>query len=87
MDRIYLMRNNIRKYRIELGYSQAYFGKLVGLSQNTISSLENGKYGVSAYNAGIICKVLHKKFEEVFVYEWKEVCVPHEYTQNKCSNL
>jgi transcriptional regulator with XRE-family HTH domain len=35
--------NNIRKFRQEKGFSQDYFGKKLGISQNAVHKMESGK--------------------------------------------
>ena len=43
------LKNNIKRLRLEKGYSQTELAKLAGTTQNTISSLETGQYSPTAY--------------------------------------
>jgi len=46
--------------------SQTDLAKFVGVSRNTVSSIETGQYQPSAKLALLICIALDKKFEEIF---------------------
>ena len=61
-----ILKNNIKKVRIELGLSQSKLAEMVGVSRNTISSIETGQYSPSAKLALAICVALEKKIEELF---------------------
>ncbi len=63
------LKNNIKRLRLEKGYSQTELAKLAGTTQNTISSLETGQYSPTAYLSGLICIALGCKWEECFYYE------------------
>ena len=63
------LKNNIAELRKEKNISQSELAEQVGVSRNTISSIERGEYEPTAYNALKICKVLGKTFEEVFYFE------------------
>jgi len=43
--------------------------ELVGVSRNTISSIETGQFNPTAKLALILCIALDKKFEELFYFE------------------
>ena len=64
------MKNKIEKLRKEKGILQDDFAKLMGVSRQTISSLETGKYNPSIFLAYKIAKYFNMKIEEVF--EFKE---------------
>ncbi len=49
--------------------SQAELARLVGVSRNTISSIETGQFCPSSRLALAICIVLEKKFEDLFYFE------------------
>ena len=66
------LKNNIKRLRIEKGFSQTELAKLAGTTQNTISSLETGQYSPTAYLSGLICKALGCKWEECFYYEMSD---------------
>lgn len=69
MDEKLELKNNLKEVRKEKGYSQADLAKLVGVSRNTISSIETGQFTPSAKLALILCIALDKKFEELFYFE------------------
>ena len=48
--------------------SQQELADLVGVSRNTISSLETGQYEPTAKLALILCIALDKKFEDIFYF-------------------
>ncbi len=63
-----ILRNNIKQARAALGLSQSDLAKIVGVSRNTISSIETGQYSPTAKLALILCVALDKKFEELFYF-------------------
>ena len=62
------LKNNLRAARAEKGLSQAQLAELVGVSRNTISSIETGQFNPTAKLALILCIALDKKFEELFYF-------------------
>ncbi len=68
MDDKLLLKNNLKKIRSEKGLSQAQLAEMVGVSRNTISSIETGQFNPTAKLALILCIALEKKFEEVFYF-------------------
>ncbi len=54
--------------RKEKGLSQSDLADLVGVSRNTISSIETGQYQPTAKLALLLCVALDKKFEEIFYF-------------------
>lgn len=69
MEDALVLSNNVRKFRIEKKLSQGQLAETVGVSRNTISSIETGQYSPTAKLAYALCIVLDKKFEEVFYFE------------------
>lgn len=69
MNEQLLFRNYLKAARIEKGFSQQQLADLVGVSRNTISSIETGQFNPTAKLALILCIALDKKFEEVFYFE------------------
>ena len=67
------MKNRIEVIRKEKGIRQDEFAKLMGVSRQTISSLENGKYNPSIYLAYKIAKFFGLTIEEVFRFDEEEV--------------
>ena len=68
MDESLTLRNNVAKIRQEKGLSQSDLADLVGVSRNTISSIETGQYQPTAKLALLLCVALDKKFEEIFYF-------------------
>ena len=68
MDDSLVLKNRLKEYRKELNLSQDELAKMVGVSRNTISSIETGQYCPTAKLALIICIALDKKFEDVFYF-------------------
>ena len=60
------LKNRLKEARAEKGLSQAQLAELVGVSRNTISSLETGQFQPTAKLALILCIALERKFEELF---------------------
>ncbi len=63
-----VLKNNLKRYRTEAGLSQAQLAEAVGVSRNTISSIETGQFNPTAKLALILCVALDKKFEELFYF-------------------
>ncbi len=63
-----VLKNRLREARAERGLSQAQLAELVGVSRNTISSIETGQFGPTAKLALVICIALDKQFEELFYF-------------------
>ena len=68
MDDKLILRNNLKEIRSEKKISQAQLAEMVGVSRNTISSIETGQYQPTAKLALILCIALDKKFEEIFYF-------------------
>ncbi len=69
MDDKLTLRNSLKQARSEKGMSQSDLAKLVGVSRNTISSIETGQFNPTAKLALILCIALDKKFEELFYFD------------------
>ncbi|MBQ3390705.1 MAG: helix-turn-helix transcriptional regulator [Firmicutes bacterium] len=63
------MKNRIEEIRNEKGIRQEELAKLMGVSRQTISSLENGRYNPSILLAYKIAKFFGMTIEEVFIFE------------------
>ncbi len=63
-----ILKNNLKQARTERGMSQSELAKLVGVSRNTISSIETGQFNPTAKLALILCIALDKKFEDLFYF-------------------
>lgn len=68
MDDRLVLKNNIKRVRKEAGLSQTQLADMIGVSRNTISSIETGKFNPTAKLALILCTALDKKFEELFYF-------------------
>jgi len=64
-----ILHNNLKKIRTEQKLSQSQLAEIVGVSRNTISSIETGQFNPTAKLALILCIALDKKFEELFYFE------------------
>ena len=69
MDDKLVLKNNLKESRKEKNLSQQQLADMVGVSRNTISSIEIGQFTPSAKLALIICIALEKKFEAMFYFE------------------
>ena len=63
------MKNRIEEIRNRSNITQEEFARLMGVSRQTISSLENGRYNPSIMLAHKIAKYFGLTIEEVFVFE------------------
>ncbi len=63
-----VLKNKLKETRTERNLSQQELADMVGVSRNTISSLETGQYEPSAKLAYVLCIALEKKFEELFYF-------------------
>ncbi|MBC3515188.1 helix-turn-helix transcriptional regulator [Neobittarella massiliensis] len=64
-----VLKNRLRAARTALGISQSQLADMVGVSRNTISSIETGQFNPTAKLALILCIALNKKFEELFYFD------------------
>jgi putative transcriptional regulator len=62
------LKNNLKEIRTEKKLSQATLADLVGVSRNTISSIETGQFNPTAKLALLLCIALDKKFEDLFYF-------------------
>ena len=63
------MKNRIEEIRNAKGIRQDDLAKLMGVSRQTISSLENGRYNPSILLAHKIAKFFGMTIEGVFIFE------------------
>jgi len=64
-----ILKNNLKAVRAKKKLSQAALAEMVGVSRNTISSIETGQFCPTAKLALILCIALDKKFEDLFYFE------------------
>lgn len=63
------LNNNLKSVRTEKKLSQQELADIIGVSRNTISSIETGQFNPTAKLALILCIALDKKFEELFYFD------------------
>lgn len=64
-----ILKNRLKEARNERMLSQSQLAELVGVSRNTISSIETGQFSPTAKLALILCIALDKKFEDLFYFD------------------
>lgn len=69
MDESLVLQNRLRVARAERKLSQGELAELIGVSRQTISSIETGQFCPSAKLALVLCVALDKKFEDLFYFE------------------
>ena len=69
LDEQLVLKNRLKVARAEKGLSQGDLAQLVGVSRQTISSIETGQFNPTAKLALILCIALDKKFEDLFYFE------------------
>jgi len=67
------VKNRIEEIRRQRGVRQEELAASLGVSRQTISSLENGRYNPSILLAYRIAKFFEMSMEEVFVFEEEEL--------------
>lgn len=68
MDDKLILKNRLKVARAEKKLSQTQLAEMVGVSRNTISSIETGQFNPTAKLALILCIALDKKFEDLFYF-------------------
>lgn len=68
MDDKLILKNRLKEARGERKVSQQALADMVGVSRNTISSIETGQFNPTAKLALILCIALDMKFEELFYF-------------------
>lgn len=68
MNEKLVLKNHLKEARAEMKLSQTKLAELVGVSRNTISSIETGQFNPTAKLALVLCIALDKKFEELFYF-------------------
>lgn len=69
MEEKLILQNRLKQARAEKKLSQNQLAQLVGVSRNTISSIETGQFNPTAKLALVLCIALDKKFEELFYFD------------------
>ena len=68
------MENNLKHYRDEQGITQEQLASLVGVSRQSIISIEKSQYVPTTVLALKLAKVLERRVEDLFVLQqgdWK----------------
>ena len=68
MDDKLVLKNNLKTARVDKDLSQQQLADMVGVSRNTISSIETGQFNPTAKLALVLCIALDKKFEDLFYF-------------------
>lgn len=68
MNNKLILRNRLKEIRSVKGLSQSQLARIVGVSRNTISSIETGQYCPTAKLAYVLCIALDIKFEDLFFF-------------------
>lgn len=63
-----VLKNRLKEVRADKKLSQQDLADMVGVSRNTISSLETAQYEPTAKLAYVLCIALDMKFEELFYF-------------------
>lgn len=67
------MKNRIEEIRKEKGILQDELAKKLGVSRQTISSLERGRYNPSIFLAHKIAVYFDMTIEDIFIFEEEEI--------------
>ncbi len=68
MEEALILKNRLKDARTDQKLSQAQLAQMVGVSRNTISSIETGQFNPTAKLALLLCIALEKKFEDLFYF-------------------
>lgn len=63
-----ILKNHLKEIRTSMNLSQSNLSEMVGVSRNTISSIETGQFNPTAKLALLLCIALDKKFEDLFYF-------------------
>ena len=63
------MKNNLKKLRETKGLSQEKLGDILGVSRQTINSVENGKFDPSLTLAIKLTKFFNEPIDSIFEHE------------------
>lgn len=66
------MKNKLEELRKQHGIKQEDLANSLGVSRQTIGSLENGRYNPSIQLAFRIARYFNMSIEEIFIYEEEE---------------
>jgi len=63
------MKNKLEEIRKKFNYTQEELADKLGVSRQTINSLENGKYNPSIQLAFRLAKIFDMSIESLFIFE------------------
>lgn len=66
------MKNRVEEFRKQRNEKQEELANIVGVSRQTIISIEKGKYNPSILLAFKIANHFNRSIEEIFIYEEEE---------------
>ncbi len=66
------MKNRVEEFRKQRNEKQEELANIVGVSRQTIISIEKGKYNPSILLAFKIANHFNRSIEEIFIYEGEE---------------
>lgn len=66
------MKNKVEEFRKQRNEKQEELANIVGVSRQTIISIEKGKYNPSILLAFKIANHFNRAIEEIFIYEGEE---------------
>lgn len=69
MNEKLVLKNHLKKARLDKHLSQTELAEMVGVSRQTISSIETGQFNPTAKLALILCIALDKTFEKLFYFD------------------
>ena len=64
-----VLKNRLKVARAEKNLSQGKLAEMVGVSRQTISSIETGQFCPTAKLALVLCVALDKTFENLFYFD------------------
>ncbi len=65
------LKNRLKEFRQEKGWTQSQLAERVGSSKNTISSIETSQFCPTAYLAALLCAAFDCEFEDLFYLDWE----------------
>jgi transcriptional regulator with XRE-family HTH domain len=79
-----LIGEQIRKIRLQKGYSQQYIADFIGCSQSKLNRVENGKSDISIIDLLTVCEILDTNMPSMLPQETRLIS-PKKFTSNQGS--
>ena len=76
-----LVGKNIRQFRIESGYRQGEFAKMLGITSTTLSKIENGETDIKLTLISKASFILGKPIQD-FIFEQETLVLSKEKLKN-----